>query len=190
VDIYLIRHTKTANKPGLCYGRTDVPLAGSFAEDICALTSKLPEITEADTRIFSSPLSRCTQLAATFGFPFETDERLLEIDFGLWENRRFEHLDQAQVKHWADNFVTIAPPQGENFNSLCRRAAYFWDELMLLQNVGQVLLITHAGVIRALLAHVLQIPPVNAFKFRVDAGSVHMLQHVNDYTYIHYLNRC
>lgn len=190
MDIYLIRHTKTATEPGLCYGRTDVALAGSFAEDICELTSKLPEITEADTRIYSSPLSRCTQLAAALGCPFETDDRLLEIDFGLWENRHFDQLDQAQVKHWADNFVTVSPPEGEDFNSLCCRTADFWGRLILLQNVRQVLLITHAGVIRALLAHVLQMPPANAFKFRVDAGSVHKLQHLNDYTYILYLNRC
>jgi alpha-ribazole phosphatase len=53
----------------------------------------------------------------------------------------------------------------------------------------QVLLITHAGVIRALLTHILQLPPGNAFKFRVDVGLVHKLQHINDYTYIQYVNQ-
>jgi alpha-ribazole phosphatase len=51
------------------------------------------------------------------------------------------------------------------------------------------LLITHAGVIRALLTHILQLPPGNAFKFRVDVGLVHKLQHINDYTYIQYVNQ-
>jgi alpha-ribazole phosphatase len=36
---------------------------------------------------------------------------------------------------------------------------------------------------------VLQLPPANAFQFRVDVGSVHKLQHINDYTYVNYLNR-
>jgi alpha-ribazole phosphatase len=188
MDVYLIRHTKTATEPGLCYGRTEVALSGSFAEDACNLITKLPEITR-DTTIIASPLSRCTSLAELLGQPFKTDERLLEVDFGAWENRRFDQLDQIQVKHWADNFVTVSPPGGENFKELCDRVGRFWEELLANQQAGQVLIITHAGVIRALLAHVLQLPPANAFKFRVDAGSLHKLECVDDYTYIRYLNR-
>ena len=188
MDIYLIRHTKTATEPGLCYGRTDVPLSDSFAEDVYTIKTKLPEVSN-DTVIVASPLSRCTELAEVFGCPFQTDERLLEIDFGAWENRRFDQLNPAQVKYWADNFVTVSPPGGESFKGLCRRVADFWDELISIQNVRLVLLITHAGVIRALLAHILQIPPANAFKLQVEAGSVHKLQHLHDYTYIQYLNR-
>ena len=93
------------------------------------------------------------------------------------------------LKNWTENFVTISPPNGESFNDLCRRAGSFWDELLVKKPAQQVLLITHAGVIRALFAHVLQLPPANAFKFRVDVGSVHKLQHINDYTYIHYVNQ-
>lgn len=188
MDIYLIRHTQTATEPGLCYGRTDVPLAASFANDVLAMKAKLPQ-TSTNCRVIASPLSRCTRLAAEITENHRTDDRLLEIDFGAWENQRFDDLDQDMVKTWADNFVSVAPPRGENFADLCQRVAAFWDEILLQQNIPQVLLITHAGVIRALLAHVLQIPPANAFKIRVDAGSVHKLQYFNDYTYIQYLNR-
>jgi len=52
----------------------------------------------------------------------------------------------------------------------------------------QILIITHAGVIRALLAYILKLPPANAFQFRVDVGSVHKLQHLDNYTYINYIN--
>ena len=52
----------------------------------------------------------------------------------------------------------------------------------------QALIITHAGVIRALFAHILKLPTANAFQFRVDVGSVHKLQHLDNYTYINYIN--
>jgi alpha-ribazole phosphatase len=188
VDIYLIRHTKTETVNGLCYGQTDVALADSFNDEAQLIHEKLPELLP-DCLIISSPLSRCVQLAHSFSRPIQTDERLQEVNFGDWENQRFDDIDADALKDWTENFVTMPPPNGENFSDLCRRAGSFWDELLLKNPAKQVLLVTHAGVIRALLAHVLQMPPANAFKFRVDVGSVHKLQHINDYTYIHYLNQ-
>jgi alpha-ribazole phosphatase len=188
VDIYLIRHTKTDTENGLCYGHSDVALAESFIGETQRIREKLPELL-SDCLIISSPLKRCVALAQSFCWPFETDGRLQEVNFGDWENQRFDDIDADMLKNWTENFVTMSPPNGENFNDLCRRAGNFWDELLAKKPARQVLLITHAGVIRALLAHVLQLPPANAFKFRVDVGSVHKLQHDNDYTYIHYINQ-
>ena len=34
MDIYLIRHTQTANVEGLCYGQSDLGLAISFPEEV------------------------------------------------------------------------------------------------------------------------------------------------------------
>ena len=187
MDIYLIRHTKTDTVNGLCYGQSDVALADSFIAEARLIHEKLPELS-ADCLITSSPLSRCVQLAQTFGKPVTLDDRLQEVNFGDWENQRFDDIDADRVKKWTENFVVTSPPNGESFSDLCRRAGSFWDELVANKPAAQVLLITHAGVIRALFAHVLELPPANAFKFRVDAGSVHKLQFINDYIYIHYVN--
>lgn len=188
MDIYLIRHTKTGTMNGLCYGQSDVALADSFADEARFVREKLPDLS-ADCLIISSPLTRCVQLAETFLRPIETDGRLQEVKFGDWENQRFDEIDTNLLKNWTENFVAMPPPNGESFSDLCHRAGKFWDELIEKKPAEQVLLITHAGVIRALFAHVLQLPPANAFKFRVDAGSVHKLQHINDYTYVHYINQ-
>lgn len=187
MDIYLIRHTKTATVSGLCYGQSDVALADTFLAETRQLHEKLPEISTG-CLVYSSPLQRCLQLAESFQQPITVDDRLQEVNFGDWEGCRFDDIDQEKLVNWTENFVTQPPPNGESFGDLCRRISSFWDELTTKQPAGQVLLITHAGVIRALLANVLQLPPANAFKFRVDAGSVHKIQHLNDYAYIHYLN--
>lgn len=187
MDIYLIRHTKTDTVNGLCYGQSDVALADSFIAEAQLIHEKLPELS-ADCLITSSPLNRCVQLAQTFGMPITLDNRLQEVNFGDWENLRFDDIEPSLLKKWTENFVAMPPPNGESFSDLCRRAGSFWDDLMSNKPAQQVLLITHAGVIRALLAHVLELPPANAFKFRVDAGSVHKLQYINDYTYIHSVN--
>lgn len=186
MDIYLIRHTQTATPKGLCYGQTDVALADSFDAERTCLSEKLPE-RQADCAVYSSPLSRCTRLARTFSAHVITDTRLLEINFGDWENQLFDVFDTETVKQWADNFVTVSPPNGESFNDLRIRAASFWQDVATC-NARQVFIFTHAGVIRALLAHILNCPPANAFQFKVDVGSIHKLQILNHYTYIHYLN--
>lgn len=186
MDVYLIRHTRTAAEPGLCYGQSDIALADSFPEEARALQQKLPVLAE-NHKVFSSPLTRCLQLAELISPKVSTDNRLLEIDFGTWEGLRFDAIEADVLQHWTDNFVHVPPPNGESFSDLCRRADSFWQDC-LNHETEQILVITHAGFIRALLAQLLKLPPANAFQFRVDLGSVHKLQHLNNYTYINYLN--
>ena len=186
MDIYLIRHTQTANAEGLCYGQCDIGLAVSFPEEVEALHDKLPELNE-NFRVFSSPLTRCVQLAETFSDSVISDARLQELYFGDWEGQRFEDIDQVALQQWTDNFATAIPPNGESFSDLLKRTGEFWQEL-LANPVDQVIIVTHAGVIRALLAQVLSLPPANAFQFRIDAGSVHKLSCVDNYIYLEYLN--
>ncbi|WP_394754298.1 alpha-ribazole phosphatase [Crenothrix sp.] len=190
MDIYLIRHTQTDTEKGLCYGHSNVALAQSFPEDWLQLQQKLPVLRD-DCLVFSSPLQRCLQLAQHFSENVICDERLLEVNFGDWEGRRFDAIDAIDadiLQHWTANFVHIPPPNGECFLELCQRVGNFWQEL-LNDSAQQVFIITHAGVIRALLTHILQLPPANAFHFQVAAGSVHKLQYLNNYTYISYINR-
>jgi len=189
MDIYLIRHTKTDTLNGLCYGQSDVELAKSFLEEVHQLQQKLPEL-KANSMIFSSPLTRCVKLAEKLSENVTTDARLLELDFGDWENRPFDDIDAAVLQQWTDNFVHVAPPNGESFIDLCQRVGAFWQDVVqgMHPAAEQILIITHAGVIRALLAHILKLPPANAFQFRVDVGSVHKLQHLDNYTYINYIN--
>lgn len=187
MDIYLIRHTKTVAIPGLCYGQSDIELAGSFAEEFAQLQEKLPELA-SDCPVFSSPLTRCLQLAEQFSNTVKTDARLLELNFGDWEGLRFDDIEPDALRHWADNFVHTAPPNGESFEDLYRRTGSFWQDLLATQ-AEQVLVVTHAGAIRALLARILTLPLANAFQLRINPGSLHKLQHQSDYTMIDYLNR-
>jgi alpha-ribazole phosphatase len=186
MDIYLIRHTQTAADPGLCYGQSDIALADSFADEMAKLHDKLPEFGE-NCKVYSSPLTRCMQLAETFSDTVNTDLRLQELDFGDWEGQRFDDIDAHLLQQWMDDFVTVAPPNGENFEDLYQRADNFWQDLLAV-NAEQVLVITHAGVIRALLARALNLPLANSFQLRIDPGSVHKLRLADDYLYIEYMN--
>ena len=189
MDIYLIRHTQTDTLKGLCYGQSDVELADTFLEEARILQRKLPEL-KADNQFFSSPLMRCVKLAEMLSDKVTIDDRLSELNFGDWESICFDDIDADHLQQWTDNFVHTSPPNGESFTALCERVGSFWLDLVqgIFPATEQVLIITHAGVIRALLTYLLKLPPVNAFQFKVDLGSVHKLQYLDNYTYINYIN--
>jgi len=77
------------------------------------------------------------------------DERLAEMNFGDWEGQAWDDIPRTQLDAWAADVAGYAPPGGESPLSLQRRALDFVADL----NVPEAVIVTHAGVIRTLLAH-------------------------------------
>lgn len=167
MPLHLIRHTRVATPPGLCYGRLDVPLAESFATEAlavrCALNQQFPNDLPV---LWSSPSQRCHQLALQLGAPVRCDARLQELDFGAWEGQTWAELDSPAARYWGDHWQSAAPPGGESLPALLARLRAFLAEL----NGADALLITHAGPIRALHHLLLGEPLERAFQRPVGFG--------------------
>jgi len=172
MNAILLRHTKTAVPEGLCYGRTEVPLADTFAAEATTVRAALPP---GPWRIVSSPAARCRQLAEFLGAPVAVDERLRELDFGEWENRLWIDLPRDATEHWLADFVSRRPPGGESFGELATRAAAALSDLAREPDARPLIVVTHAGVIRALLAHAEGRPLSAALGTPVPFGSAHGL---------------
>lgn len=145
IILHLIRHPPPRVAPDVCYGATDVP-AEPAAPFAAALYADLPP----DLPLWSSPLQRCRALAAALHPAPIFDERLREMDFGAWENRRWADIPRAELDAWAADVDGYVPPGGESARQLQRRALDFVASL----SVAEAVLVTHAGVIRSLVAHV------------------------------------
>jgi alpha-ribazole phosphatase len=172
MQIYLVRHTKPQVDAGVCYGQTDLALADSFEQELVTVKSKLSHLESA--KVFSSPLSRCQQLARQFSSFGEIsyDDRLMELNFGDWEMKSWDEIPNGLIDEWVENHVMIAPPNGESFNELSLRCQSFWKEISASTEHESVVIFTHAGAIRALLCHVLDLPLQNGFRLHVDYGGV------------------
>jgi len=168
MEIYLIRHT-AVQASGICYGHYDVPLADTFAAEVAQLRPKLPP---PPYRVFSSPALRCQALAGAVATDITFEERLREMNFGAWENRLWTELPRAETEPWMADYVTLAPPAGETFGAVQRRAAAFLAELTATAATEPTLLFTHGGTIRALVCYCLEIPLRNAFQLQIDYASV------------------
>ncbi|MCB1405822.1 MAG: histidine phosphatase family protein [Rhodobacteraceae bacterium] len=150
MSLILLRHTRPEGADGLCYGRTDLALADGFDAAVARLLEDLPQV----ARILSSPLSRCRRLAEAIGAarnqPVEVDDRLIEMDFGRWENTSWDTIPRAEIDAWAQDFHHSKPHGGESVAELSARAQAAFSAAV----AGPVpaLAVTHSGVIKAALA--------------------------------------
>jgi len=167
VILHLIRHPRPLVEPGICYGRLDV--AGEHPEVAAArLLRELP----AGLRVYSSPLRRCRELAEHLQPQPIIDARLAEMDFGDWEGRAWDDIPRAELDAWAADVAGYAPPGGESPRQLQRRALAFVTGLQEQEAV----LVTHAGVIRVLMAHWRDLPPEVWSTLQFDFGSLNSIR--------------
>ena len=148
--VILLRHTRPEGAAGLCYGRTDLAPAASFPEELSSILKALPEV----CRIHSSPLTRCLTLAQGLAeardLPLSIDPRLIEMDFGTWENTPWDDVPRDQLDDWSADFLHARPHGGESVAMLAARAGRALTRLA--QGPRPVLAVTHSGVIKAAMA--------------------------------------
>lgn len=164
--LLLIRHGRPVDDArGRCYGRLDVGLSPEGLVEAAALGRALTAAT-----VVSSPARRALETAAALGEP-EVDERLRELDFGELEGRTYEEIERERPElfaAWMRTPTEVRFPGGEGFEDLRRRAAAAATELRARHDGGTVAVVTHGGVVRALLADALGLP--SAAIFRLDVG--------------------
>lgn len=164
MEVYVIRHTPVAVGKDICYGQSNVQLADTFIQDIEHYKKNLPNYFDS---VYCSPLKRCKELATALKFEnIVYEDALMEMNFGDWENKKWNDLNQDELNNWMADFVNTTTPNGENLKTLFERVKVFTDNLRKQQH-KKVLLISHAGVIRCLWAYLLDIPLQNIFKIPV-----------------------
>ncbi|RQS57462.1 MULTISPECIES: alpha-ribazole phosphatase [unclassified Burkholderia] len=175
MDLVLIRHPAVAVEQGVCYGRSDVPLAApaeagarTMRERLAALGAPLP------AQVWTSPLTRCAsvaeRLAHAFDVPLRRDAGWQEMDFGAWELQRWDDIDRAALDAWAADLMHACAHGGESVAQFVERVARVAGEVA--QADAPQWAITHAGVIRAFASHALRVPLDTLLSRPVPTGGV------------------
>jgi alpha-ribazole phosphatase len=171
LELYLVRHTSVAAPAGTCYGQTDVALAPTFRHEAEAVKGVLTDISFDE--VYSSPLSRCTMLADYCGYPaYRPDARLMEMNFGDWEDRLWDGIQDPHLPQWFAAWATERTTNGESFADVCNRASSFMDSLRCDGDLKRVVIFSHAGFIRALWVVLGRYTPEEAFAKAVSYGEV------------------
>ncbi|UKJ06290.1 alpha-ribazole phosphatase [Solitalea lacus] len=184
MDIYLIRHTEVNIAKGICYGQSDLDV---LQDSVQQTSEQLSLLLPQNKTLYSSPLKRCKTLASHLTNQVLFDDRLMEMNFGDWELQDWNNINQAELNPWMEDFVNIQVPNGESFVQLHGRTVDFINELINNQE-KQIVIITHAGVIRSWLCEVLGIPLKNAFKLAIDYGSVSKLSFNYNHWSVQFIN--
>lgn len=195
MELFLVRHPRVSGGDGRCYGRLDLPLAHDPAHAAERLRRLLPAEVLAEARYYCSPASRCRALAACFTASAEIDQRLLEMHFGSWEGRLWEDIERSALDDWAANPLHFVPPNGETPHAV-RTRALAWVADLLAAAVADpaaaerpVLAFSHAGPIRMLLSHWMQVEPEGWPRINIDFGSVSHLRLQNGRVQVISLNQ-
>lgn len=170
MKVTLIRHTSVDVPQGTCYGQTDVPLRDTFEEE--AAQTLLQLTGKTFDHVYTSPLSRCIRLANYCGHPeAQRDARLMEINFGAWEMRKFDEIDDPRLQEWFDDYLHVSATEGESFMQQYQRVSQFLDELKQ-QSHRHVALFVHGGVILCAQIYAGVLRPDEAFGSLTPYGGV------------------
>lgn len=170
MHLTLIRHTTVDVPPGMIYGQTDVPLSASFNNEAEKIMAQIKECT-FDV-LYSSPLTRCMQLAQKISHEVIPDPRLMELNFGNWEGKFWTDIDQTpEAQAWFADYVNTPTPNGESHAQMIQRCKAFLEEIKAT-NHENICLITHGGPIRAMKSIIENTPPRDAFDIKIGYGEI------------------
>jgi broad specificity phosphatase PhoE len=139
--------------------------------------------------VISSPLRRCHDFARHYvqqhvvyqhagqqhakrhKLRLRVEPRLREIHFGDWEGRSaddIEAADAAALKAFWHNPLVNMPPGSEPLADFHARVLAAWQELLQRYRGEHLLIVSHGGVIRLLLQHILAMPAEALLRVQVD----------------------
>lgn len=179
MKLILLRHGVTeANEKRLYCGSTDIGLseAGKSALVRRKKETAYPDIT--GMRLLTSGMRRCEEtLALLYGnVPHETDAAFREMDFGAFEMRSYEELkDDPAYQAWiaGDNEKNVAPG-GESGELMTARVLAGLD--CLFAEDRDTLLVTHGGVIAAIMAYLFPDENKNRYEWQPAPGGGYVIE--------------
>jgi len=160
VHLELLRHGETELGGGLRGSLDDALTETGWTQLRSAVTNAGPW-----HRLISSPLQRCArfaeELAQQHKLPLSLEPDLQELHFGEWEGRSAAQLMQTDAddlgRFWADPYL-FTPPGGETLLAFEARVLGAVQRLHARHEGERLLLITHGGVMRLLLARARALP--------------------------------
>jgi broad specificity phosphatase PhoE len=182
-QLYFIRHGEVEEKYHKVFGgsRIDMalsPLGMSQAEAVAAWLKD----TKLDA-LYASPMLRVQQtltpLAKQRGMQPELMPGLREVDFGDWTGNRW---DEVQVKFgvsafdWLEIIESNGIPNGESVQGIMTRVQECLLQIVNAHPHQRVAVFCHGGIIRVMIALLLEMPLARMAHFNIEYGSISMVE--------------
>jgi alpha-ribazole phosphatase len=195
VKLFLIRHGQTEwNSQGRYQGAQDTILTKTGIKQARLARKYLSGVNFAN--FYSSPKKRAIQTAniITDGLNIKVNirEDLKELNFGKWEGLTFENINtryKQDYQSWLSDPYNNPPTDGESFKVLLERAGSEINKIVSENLEGSnVGVVTHGGVIIALLVNWLQIPSQCWRSLIQRQGAINVVVIDKEFPYISQIN--
>ena len=166
--LILVRHGRTAaNASGLLLGRADIALDAVGIEQGRALAAALGRV----ERVISSPLQRCAQTAEALGYQPSIDERWIELDYGVYDQRPARDIPAEVWQEWRDDPMFV-PGGGESLAALHQRVAEACEELAAEAADRDIAVVSHVSPIKAAVAWAVGAGVELSWRMHLDPASI------------------
>jgi len=163
-EVILVRHAQSEwNASGLWQGQADPALSAQGRAQVAALAEALERELAGDpvNALICSDLSRTRETAqgleGFLGLTARPDPGLRELDVGEWSGLNREQIvqrDPELLARFEAGETSARPPGGETRSEIRQRARWALRRLVNEDAWARIVLVTHLGVVRALLPDV------------------------------------
>lgn len=134
--------------------------------------------------IVTSPLTRCREfaeeLAQKTNVAVQVEPEFREVGFGAWEGKTPDEIiatDSASYEAFYRDPEHCRPEGAEPLSDFTGRVNLAYEKLVASNGGRHILIVSHAGVIRAILAGVLDAPAVSMYRIKVDNAGISRIRH-------------
>jgi broad specificity phosphatase PhoE len=174
-------------------GSTDIGLGKKGIRQAKSIAKYIKTI--RPDKIYSSPLSRAktaSDMIKKTGLKVSitVSKELKEIDFGKCEGMTFYELEKKYPKvyrKYISRDKSMSFPSGDSLANFRMRIQKFIDKIIKNEK-GTIVIITHGGVIRSALCHLLPVDDDFIWNIHLDYGSVTDLFLIGDIFVLYKLN--
>ncbi len=185
--VFLVRHGVTDwHAERRVLGHRDVGLNPTGLEQARIVAASLKDLPIGE--VISSPMLRAVQtseiIAEQYGIEIARDPRLADFRVGKWEGMAYEDvLVSPEYQRFVADPMSERIPGGEDLQQIRDRAIGAVEQAIGDTPAGEsVAIVTHAGIVRVVLAHYLGSNLANYHRLRVSPGSISVLSFADDRT--------
>jgi len=181
----LVRHGESIwNSQRRIQGSQDPELSPRGRRQTDLLVSHLrAHLTPAVAAIVTSPLRRAAQtadeIAAAYRIPAVREPDLREMSLGKWEGKTVAEIQAAYpgcYERWLEDPLEFPAPGGEELRSFDRRVVGALERLQRAHPGADLILVSHGGVIKALLCFALGLDVRYLFRLKQDNTAVNQME--------------
>lgn len=190
MKVFLVRHGETyANCEKKFAGWTDTQLTPKGIQQGKSASEKI-DMTKIDV-IITSDLSRAVDTATYIKKDVNLEitklQAFREMHFGDWEDLTAGEMrknDGAAVDAWWADYVNYKTPNGESLKGMYERVTEGYEKILNNHRGKNILLVSHSGVMRAILSKELCDSVEGYWKFRIENCAVIEIEYVDDFPVI------